>query len=721
MVEEFRFKQSLNYRLLEKIIFFVILTLPFTIFAQDSLNVRFVGGYPFGVGFWMTGGTVNGHDYVFFNSGSSVIILNVDEPANPVKIGHILSPLAMNPFLVDTLLYCAAYDRGLLIYNVSNPAQPVLLGQCITPYPIWDIFVQDTLGFGIGVHSMPIFNVADPLNPTIVSTWHQPDGGLRYIHVRGDYAYITAMRPFPYEGTLYIVNVSNPDSAILASQLNYFFDANEIAISGDYAYICAPYLCVVNIADPVNPFVVGRFYFGPVYGNVNDMTIEGNYLYSGCLLKIIDISNPQSPFVVGAALESGVSYLAKIGDYVYGTSTGLDVFDVSEPQFPFLVTKYPTYHVLTRIMVSGDVAIAGDYDQSGIKTINIADPQDCYELDFFKINRGNGAWTPQFEIQNNYVYVAALDSGLRILNISDPTNIVEQGHCYAPDSAWIWDLFVRGDYAYIAASKNYGFGVANISNPSNPYFISGIPWSDTFQIFDVFVVGDYAYCTADCGLRIIDISNPYSPYSVGACSISTYCNLIFVSGNYAYIGSPLRIVDVSDPHNPFIIAEYLDTPLSGIYVVGNLAYIASNGVRVWDVSVPTNCQEVGYYTARFMTWNDIYYANDYIYLANGNDGLWILEFYGMNINEKLTRELPAKLTINTIGKNIKFSYQLKHHSRVRISLIDVCGRIIKKSITNEPPGKYTKEIKGKNLGFGVYFLQIETSEYNMTEKIILLK
>jgi hypothetical protein len=713
---------SLNYRLLKKIVLIVIIALPLTVFAQDSLNVRFVGGYPFGNSFWMTGGTVNGHDYVFFNSGSSVIILNVDEPANPVKIGHIFSPIAMNPFLVDTLLYCAAYDRGLLIYNVSNPAQPILLGQCITPYPIWDIFVQDSLGFGIGVDSMPIFNVADPLNPTIISTWHQPDGGLRLIHVRGDYAYITAMRPFPYDGTLYIVDVSNPDSAVLASQLNYFFDPYDVTVSGNYMYINEPQLCVVDIADPVNPFVVGCFYFGPVYGYMGDMHIEDNYLYSGCSpFKIIDISNPQSPFVVGATFEGGVSFLAKIGDYVYGTFRGINVFDVSEPQLPFLVTEYHTYHYLTRVKVSGNLAIVSDYDQSGIKTINITDPQDCYELDYFKINRGSGAWTPEFEIQNNYVYVAALDSGLRILNISDPANIIEQGHCYAPDSAWIWDLFVRGDYAYIAGSKNYGFGIANVSNPSNPYFISGIPWQDTFQIHDVFVVGDYAYCGADDGLRIIDVSNQYNPYSIAKCSVAVYCDKIFVSGNYAYLGSPLRVIDVSDLYNPFLVAEHLNISVKGIHISGNYAYIAGDGVRVWDVSDPTNCQEVGYYTARFMAGYGVYFTNGYIYLAAGTKGLWILDFYGMDINEKLTRELPAKLTINTIGKNIKFSYELKRHSRVKICLIDVCGRITKKSITNESPGKYSKEIKGKDLCSGVYFLQIETSEYNMTEKIILLK
>lgn len=468
--------------------------------------------------------------------------------------------------------------------------------------------------------------------------------------------------------------------------------------------------------------MLGDFYFGPVYGGMGDMYIEGHYLYSGGVpFKIIDISNPQSPFVVGAAFESGASFLVKIGDYVYGTFTGINVFDVSEPQLPFLIREYHMYQLLTRVRVLGNIAIASEYHQPGIKTINIADPQDCYELDYFKINRHGGSWTPEFEIQNNYVYVAALDSGLRILNISDPTNIIEQGHCYAPDSAWIWDLFVRGDYAYIAGTKNYGFGVADISNPSNPYFINGIPWQDTFQIHDVFVVGDYAYCGADDGLRIINISNPYNPYSISKCSVAVYCDKIFVSGNYAYLGSPLRIIDVSDPYNPFLVAEHLSTSVKGIYISGNYAYIAGDGVRVWDVSDPTNSQERGYYTARSMAGYGVYFANGYIYLATSTKGLWILEFYGMDVQEKSVQTPFVKLTTNTIGKNIKFSYELKHHSRVNISVIDVCGRIIKKNITNESPGKYTKEITSKDLGSGIYFLRVETTEYNVTEKIILLK
>ena len=85
------------------------------IYAQDSLNVRFVGGYPFGQNWWpylypgvfpaVTSGKINNHKYIFDASGSGIMILNVDDASNPQRVGSIIGPTKFYPFLVDTLLY----------------------------------------------------------------------------------------------------------------------------------------------------------------------------------------------------------------------------------------------------------------------------------------------------------------------------------------------------------------------------------------------------------------------------------------------------------------------------------------------------------------------------------------------------------------------------------------------------------------------------------------
>ncbi|MDP8240185.1 MAG: hypothetical protein P9X24_13935 [Candidatus Hatepunaea meridiana] len=77
------------------------------------------------------------------------------------------------------------------------------------------------------------------------------------------------------------------------------------------------------------------------------------------------------------------------------------------------------------------------------------------------------------------------------------------------------DLFVRGDYAYVATELS-GLQILDISNPENPELVGY--WDDNpLEAQCVYVSGDYAYITdgKQSGLRIIDISDPENPTETG--------------------------------------------------------------------------------------------------------------------------------------------------------------------------------------------------------------
>lgn len=76
---------------------------------------------------------------------------------------------------------------------------------------------------------------------------------------------------------------------------------------------------------------------------------------------------------------------------------------------------------------------------------------------------------------------------------------------------------------------------------------------------DVYVSGSYAYVADDtCGLRIINISDPSSPFEVGFFDTRDEATSVYVSGDYAYIGddSFLRILDISTPSSPFEVGLF---------------------------------------------------------------------------------------------------------------------------------------------------------------------
>src|SRR6266478_3648148 len=95
-------------------------------------------------------------------------------------------------------------------------------------------------------------------------------------------------------------------------------------------------------------------------------------------------------------------------------------------------------------------------------------------------------------VSNNYAYLANGYDGLRIYDVSDPTNPTNVGHINNGGYAEI--VAVSGNYAYLA-NRDDGLRVYDVSDPSNPLNVghtnvtgTGLrPWA-----FGVTVSGNYA-------------------------------------------------------------------------------------------------------------------------------------------------------------------------------------------------------------------------------------
>jgi len=146
---------------------------------------------------------------------------------------------------------------------------------------------------------------------------------------------------------------------------------------------------------------------------------------------------------------------------------------------------------------------------------------------------------------------------------------------------------VEANYAYVA-DGNKGLRIIDISQPSQP---TEIGFYDTNGYArDVFLSGDYAF-VADLqgGLRVIDVSNPDQPVEVGFYQ-NCYANGVVAQGDYAFVaGGPrgLRVIDVSQPTQPKEVGFY-DTGGSAynVTVSGNSAYVAdvNDGLYILDIS-----------------------------------------------------------------------------------------------------------------------------------------
>jgi hypothetical protein len=103
---------------------------------------------------------------------------------------------------------------------------------------------------------------------------------------------------------------------------------------------------------------------------------------------------------------------------------------------------------------------------------------------------------------------------------------------------------------------------------------------------------------------VIDISDPAQPAEVGSCSTPGPATGVAVRGSYAYVAAGdagLRVMDISNPASPIEVG-YFDTP-------GWAQKVALAGAP----SVP---EQQG---------DSAVSGQAYVYLADENGGLWILQ------------------------------------------------------------------------------------------------
>jgi uncharacterized protein YjdB len=247
-------------------------------------------------------------------------------------------------------------------------------------------------------------------------------------------------------------------------------------------------------------------------------------------------------------------------------------------------------------------------------------------------------------LSGNYAYVADDESGLQIIDVSNPANPILAG-TYSTTGA-INSVFVSGNHAYATDDYN-GLLIIDVSNPASPVLEGSYSPSGASR---VHVSGNYAYLVRGCSLDIIDISKPSNPFPVKVFNWSDYVYGIFVSGNHAYVSrvGAINIINVADPINSYIEGSYsypdeYARPYD-LCVSGNYAYVANyyDGLQMIDVSNPAspvlcrNLTSSNYSKSVFVSGNYLYYINTnlkyLLNIANISDPLTPYSIRGCEMN-----------------------------------------------------------------------------------------
>jgi|GEM_PF-2251319 len=246
---------------------------------------------------------------------------------------------------------------------------------------------------------------------------------------------------------------------------------------------------------------------------------------------------------------------------------------------------------------------------------------------------------------DDLVYVSATYGGFFIVDVSDQVLPSIAG---SNDSLYAYDVFVEGDYAFIAGGDGL-FSVLDVSNPSTPVRIGVDTTASNPQdaLLSVTVSGSYAYCGSSSGtLRVFSIADPTNPSVVGSLAFSSeYAYNVVVQGDTAYVAngkysqgsdiSALRIVNISNPASPSLINSVtvdLDKMVNRVAMDGSIAYFtyaditsSSGGLKVYDLSDVNNPIQLADYVYANDEMQGINLQGDYAVVGCGWSGIQILD------------------------------------------------------------------------------------------------
>jgi len=478
---------------------------------------------------------------------------------------------------------------------------------------------------------------------------------------------------------------------------------------------------MVDVTDPYLPLDMGYF---DTPGSAGFFEVSGSYGYvadgnSG--LYVLDVTIPTSPDSVIVLNTDDAGCFNIQGNYLYlaDGSVGFKVVDINDPTLPNIRGLYDVGGYNMDVYASDSLLFAAQ-GYRGLSILDISIPNPPTEITNFDMENATA-----LHGSGDYIYVVG-NGKLYIIDVS---------YLYSPqivgvvDWGWIRGISVYDNYAYVVGGVN--LAIFDISDPSFPILIGELD-NLPGPTYDVFVSGNYAYLSnGPNGLRIVNISDPSYPWEEGYFENVNNIYAVYVLGNYAYLpdrpDDSLRIVDVSNASAPFQVSSIYIDEARDVHVSGDYAYVASSwtGVRVIDISDPLNISEVGFFDTKGYA-REVYF-DEYIYVADGGGGLYILEndFDPVGINNENAFPLSFSLSHNypnPFNPTTTINYQIPEQSFVTLKVYDVLGSEIETLVDQEKPkGNYEVEFNATNLSSGVYFYRLRAGDFVETKKMVLMK
>lgn len=432
------------------------------------------------------------HAYV---SARGLVIVDVSTPNAPQKRGELYGRFgseSMGVAVSGTLAYQAHADGGLRIIDVAVPWAPVevgLLDDDVSKESVVDVALWGNYALVVvrgWSDELRVLDLSDPKAPVKVG-FCPLLGGLNAVAVSGDFAYVAS------DQGVFVVDLATPSAPFVTGVVAGGPALDAITVSGQHVFAASfsRGLQVILTADPTNPRRVGSLHTPgcavqlhrqeslvyladseaglrildvsdltaprelgvvPALESVRDSTAAGTTLFvaDGNWLRVVDVSNPASPHVVGSAAATGHGSIRRVRTHrrfaFAATDKGLVSFDVGDPRHPTLIGE--TYWLFDARGFDLDGWIGYVADASGVlQVINVSNPSAPAQMGRLDLGGTLGDLVVE---QNRAHVVSQSPNAMRLVDISTPTTpaLIDTAFDYS------WDLIsvaAEGLLAYLGS------------------------------------------------------------------------------------------------------------------------------------------------------------------------------------------------------------------------------------------------------------------------------
>ena len=359
---------------------------------------------------------------------------------------------------------------------------------------------------------------------------------------------------------------------------------------------------------------------------------------------------------------------------------------------------------------------------------------------------------------SHYAYAVATMSGtnqgLMIIDLSPLPDSVRFVGSYINGSDTLshnLSIDTATGYAYIVKQDYTGFRVVNLADPENPEDV--ITVSVPLRLNDVYARNDTVYVGEyDSGsFSIFDLSDKENPQLLARVDVPNpgYVHNIWPTDDGTHImtteetaDKTVKMWNIEDMENIELVGEYLgvNSLAHNTHIMGDFAYIShfTAGVTVVDISDPTNLIEVAQYDTYPLNDNPNYRGcwgaypftqNGMVFASDMEGYLTVLQFTETNTSVFVgePEQIPNKVVLhqnypNPFNPTTTIEFSIPQTEFVTVKVYNIVGHEITTLINDElSTGNHSIQWDGSHQLSGVYFVQIESSGFAQTRKMVLLK